>query len=123
MDTMTFTFVLILLAVGILLIAEVRPFYSRKNYTRESQEDEGEREEHHAKLRELNRMRRQRDRVWFRMDKLHDEFVKRSAVDEPLMRQEGAESSAHSSAVEADGWNDVTLAYIKEKYESFLKSK
>ncbi|HEX8772796.1 MAG TPA: hypothetical protein VF735_04265 [Pyrinomonadaceae bacterium] len=123
MDTMTFAFVLILLAVGVLLIAEVGPFYSRKDYSRESPEDEGGREEHHAKLRELNRMRRQRDRVWFRMDKLHDEFVKRSAVDKQVMRQERTEASSQSSGVEADGWNDVTLAYIKEKYESFLKNK
>lgn len=124
MDAMTFTFVLILLAVGILLIAEVSPFYSRRDYSRASPEDE-ERgpEEHHAKLRELNRMRRQRDRVWFRLDKLHDEFVERSAIDKPALKQKGAESSSQSSNAPADGWNDVTLAYIKEKYESFLKSK
>jgi len=123
MDMMTFTFVLILLAVGILLIVEVSPFYTRKDYSRESHEDERGPDEHHVKLREVNRMRRQRDRVWFRMDKLHDEFVKRSSIDKPALKPMGAESSTQSSAVEADSWNDVTLAYIKEKYESFLKNK
>lgn len=123
MDTMTFTFVLILLAIGILLVAEVSPFYSRKDYSGESTDDEHGADEHHAKLRELNRMRRQRDRVWFRVDKLHDEFVKRSAIAKPALEQKGTESTPRSSAVPADGWNDVTLAYIKEKYESFLKSK
>ena len=121
MDTLTFTFVLILLAVGILLVAQVSPFYSRKDYSRESTDEEGGADEHHAKLRELNRMRRQRDRVWFRMDKLHDEFVKKAAIDKPTIKQ--PEASAQASAVETDSWNDVTLAYIKEKYESFLKNE
>jgi hypothetical protein len=123
MDTLTFTFVLILLAVGILLVAQVSPFYPRKDYSRESTDEESGADEHHAKLRELNRMRRQRDRVWFRMDRLHDEFVKRSAVDKPTIKQTEAESPTQVSVVEADSWNDVTLAYIKEKYESFLKNE
>jgi hypothetical protein len=122
-DTLTFTFVLILLAVGILLVVQVSPYYSRRDYSRESTDEEGgPKDAHHEKLKEQHRMRRQRDRVWFRMDKLHDEFVKRSSVEKPTLKQLGAESSSRASDGEADSWNDVTLAYIKEKYESFLKS-
>ncbi|HEX8141255.1 MAG TPA: hypothetical protein VF553_01580 [Pyrinomonadaceae bacterium] len=124
MDTMTFTFVLILLAVGILLVAQVSPYYSRKDYSHhESPEEEWEATAHHEELKEMHRMRRQRDRVWFRMDGLHAEFVKRTSVEEQALKQRRTQppSQAGDSQAGADNWNDITLTYIKEQYESFLK--
>jgi hypothetical protein len=115
MDTMTVTFALILLAVGVLLIIEVRPYYSRQNYSGKTSDEEFDRVAHREQLKELHRMRRQRDRIWFRMDNLYDEFVKKTSIENPK-----TEAPPHTSDGQGDNWNNINLAYLKEKYESFL---
>jgi len=72
-------------------------------------------------------MRRKRERVWFRVDRMYEEFTKRvSAVDtqrpkalKPAPRKVKAKKSTSESSV----WSDVSLTDIKEKYETFMKGR
>ena len=121
MDKSSLIFVLILFAVAFLLIREVRPYEWRPRNDNEDPEREAQR----AQLKEFHRMRRQRDRVWFKIDNLYAEFVNKTSVERPALLEKGTQSGAQAGKVEAaaaaDNWNDVTLSYIKEKYESFLR--
>jgi hypothetical protein len=121
MDTLTLTFVLILLAVGVLLVIEVSPHYSRRDYSRKIRDAESDRDAQREQLRELHRMRRQRDRIWFRMDDLYAEFAQKASIEKPTLEFQSMASPPHVSDSGADNWNDVTHTYLKEKYESFLK--
>ena len=121
MDTLTVTFVIILLAVGVLLIIEVSPYFSRRNYSGNNSDEEMDQVAQREQLKERHRMRRQRDRVWFRIDDLHAEFVKKASVEKPKIELQGTVSTPLVSDSEGDNWNDVTLTYLKEKYESFLQ--
>lgn len=118
MDTSSLIFVLILFAVAFLLIREVRPYEWRPR-----DEETPEREAQRAQLKEVHRMRRQRDRVWFKIDNLYAEFINKTSNEKPALVEKVTESAAQASngQAAADNWNDVTLAYIKEKYESFLR--
>lgn len=117
MDKWSFLFVLILCGIAFLLILEVRPYEWRK-----STPEDLDREAHRAQLKEVHRMRRQRDRVWFKIDNLYAEFVTKTSSEKLALEDKRTDASAPASdgAAAADNWNDVTLAYIKEKYESFL---
>lgn len=118
MDKWSILFVLILFGIAFLLIMEVRPYEWRK-----STPEDLNREAQRAQLKEVHRMRRQRDRVWFKIDSVYAEFANKTASERLSLEEKRTDPSAHASggAAAADSWNDVTLAYIKEKYESFLK--
>jgi hypothetical protein len=119
MDTSSLIFVSILFGVAFLLIREVRPYEWRK-----STEENPEREAQRAQLKEVHRMRRQRDRVWFKIDDLYTEFVNKTSGEQPALIEQGTPSRAqpgNAAGPVADNWNDVTLSYLKEKYESFLR--
>ena len=120
MDKSSLIFVLILFVVAFLLIREVRPYEWRPR----SNDEDPEREAQRAQLKEFHRMRRQRDRVWFKIDNLYAEFVNKTSVERPAIlekrTQAGSQAGKVEAAAAADNWNDVTLSYIKEKYESFL---
>jgi len=95
---------------------EVSPYQWRKR-TSENPDREAQR----AQLREAHRIRRQRDRVWFKVDNLYAEFVNKTSIETLALEEQRTDSNAQASGSAADNWNDVTLNYIKEKYESFLK--
>jgi hypothetical protein len=118
MDKWSLLFVLILFGIAFLLILEVRPYEWRK-----SEPEDLDREAQRAQLKEVHRMRRQRDRVWFKIDNLYAEFVTKTSSEKLALEDKRTDPSAHAGdgAAAADNWNDVTLTYIKEKYESFLK--
>jgi hypothetical protein len=118
MDKWSILFVLILCGIAFLLIMEVSPYEWRK-----SQSENPDREAQRAQLREAHRIRRQRDRVWFKVDNLYAEFVNKTSSEKLMLGEQRTGSNARASggAAAADNWNDVTLTYIKEKYESFLK--
>lgn len=119
MDNWSILFVLILFGIGFLLIMEVRPYEPRK---REPAEDPY-REAQRARLKDVHRMRRQRDRVRFKIDNLHAEFVNKTSVERLALEDKGKASPAQAGngAATPDNWNDVTLTHIRDKYESFLK--
>jgi hypothetical protein len=120
MDKWSALFVLILLGIAFLLIQEVRPYEWRKSREPEDPDREAQR----AQLKEVHRMRRQRDRVWFKIDSVYAEFVNKTSSERLALEEKRTDSHAQASssgAAAADNWNDVTLTYIKEKYESFLK--
>jgi len=118
MDALTITLVFILIAVGVFLITQVRPHISR-----EVSNEDLDRIARNEELKTLHRMRRQRDRVWFKIDNLYAEFEKRTISEEPTLKDRRPESSpqANDREEDVDNWNDITLAYIKGKYELFLK--
>ncbi|HVG34026.1 MAG TPA: hypothetical protein VM911_13135 [Pyrinomonadaceae bacterium] len=118
MDKWSILFVLILCGIAFLLIMEVSPYEWRK-----SASENPDREAQRAQLREAHRIRRQRDRVWFRVDNLYAEFVNKTSSERLALEEQRTDSYTQANggaAAAADNWNDVTLTYIKEKYESFL---
>jgi len=120
MDKWSALFVLILFGIAFLLILEVRPYEWRKS----SEPEDLDREAQRAQLKEVHRMRRQRDRVWFKIDSVYAEFVNKTSSERLTLEDKRTDAPAQASggsAAAADNWNDVTLTYIKEKYESFLK--
>jgi hypothetical protein len=121
MDALTTIFALILLVASVLLVIEVRPFYSRKKFSEQNPEEESDRVAQREALKEFHRLRRQRDKVWFRVDKLHDEFVQRTSSEQPTIEPPQSDSPPQASDNKRDNWQDVTLAYVKEKYGAFLK--
>ncbi len=114
MDILTFM-VLGFVVVLVLLIIAAHPSVHRRG-----PDEEWERVARNAELKKLHRLRRQRDKIWFRIDSLHDEFLKRSSNEEPTKYLKSS-SPSQASADDVDNWNDITLSYIKEKYEHFLK--
>jgi hypothetical protein len=117
MDTWTIFMVLLFVVVGLLFIIAAYPSVHRGG----SPDEEWERIARNQELKQMHRLRRQRDKVWFRIDSLHDEFVKRSSIEEHKKYLKPVSPSQAGSADDADNWNSITLSYLKEKYEHFLK--
>ena len=115
-DMWTIFMVLIFLVIGLLFIIAAYPSV----HSRVLPDEEWERVARNQELKKIHRLRRQRDKVWFKIDSLHEEFVKRSSIEEPGKYLKLG-SPSQSSPDDADNWNGITLSYIQEKYERFLK--
>jgi hypothetical protein len=121
MDTLTIIFVLIIFVASVVLIVEARPYYSRKHYLHQNPDDEPDRIARREALREFHRLRREREKVWFSVDKLHDEFVQKTSSEKPAIEPSQSDSPPQVSDSHGDNWNDATLGNVKEKYQAFLK--
>lgn len=107
---------LIVMVIAALFIIAAYPTHHRGG----SPEEHWERIARNEQLKQVHRLRRQRDKVWFRIDSLHDEFVKRTSIEKQT-KYLNPGSPTPASVDDTDIWNNITLSYIKEKYEHFLK--
>lgn len=85
MDTLTIIFLTILFVASVLLIVEARPYYSRKHYLHRDPDEEPDRVARREALREFHRLRREQEKVWVSVDKLHDQLVQNSSNEKPAI--------------------------------------
>ncbi|OLE52737.1 MAG: hypothetical protein AUG51_16275 [Acidobacteria bacterium 13_1_20CM_3_53_8] len=118
MEIVGFLFASIILGIGILLVIR----FSLPRHTRTNSENQ-HKGEHHEALREFHRMRRRRDQVWLRIDKLHAQFIKSSSIQKqlPEIAQGESQSSVGGSRTGEHSWSAFTPSVIEESFERFLK--
>ena len=107
-------FALILLSVGIALILRIRRLYETR--------DDDVRADGREHLREFYRMRRQRDRVWLRIDEMYAQFTKSSSTQKQLPGVAGEpESQVGKSRMGEQSCAGLTKSDIEEKFRLFMK--
>jgi hypothetical protein len=102
MDTLTIIFLTILFVASVILIVEARPFYSRKHYLHQNPDEEPDRIARREALREFHRLRRERERVWFSMDKMHDQLVQSTSSEKPAIEPTQSDSPPQMSDSKRD---------------------
>jgi len=102
MDTLTIIFLTILLVASVVLIVEARPFYSRKHYLHQNPDEEPDRVARREALREFHRLRREREKIWFSMDKMHDQFVQNTSSKKPAIELPQSDSPPQVSDSKRD---------------------
>jgi hypothetical protein len=105
MDSLTITFALILLVASVVLVIEVKPYFSRQNHSHRNPDEDSERAAQREALKEWHRLRRQRDRVWLKVDELHDEFVQKTSDERPTIAPSKPDSPPRVSDIKGDTWN------------------
>lgn len=102
MDTLTIIFLTILIIASIVVIVETRSYYSRKHFLHQNPDAEPDRIARREALREFHRLRREREKIWFSMDKMHDQLVQNTSSERPAIEPTQSAASPKVSDSQRD---------------------
>jgi hypothetical protein len=115
-DTGTLLFSLLLILVGLKLVSFVRSGLARGE--RDGVDDHDLRQQ---TARAVRQMERQRGRIWWKMDEVNAEFVKKSAIESRPTRMLPEKAIAQENKLTATGEEEFALTELQTAYEVFLR--
>ena len=118
MDTGAIVFSIILLLAGAFLVYS---YYSAQ--TDDAPPENPKRAEHYSKLREANRVKRQRRKVWWKVESLHQELMERTAGEADVGQAETPSVSAPLilDQRQEDACDLLNASLVSEAFEDFLR--
>ncbi|HEY0005379.1 MAG TPA: hypothetical protein VGB17_11270 [Pyrinomonadaceae bacterium] len=118
MDMGAIVFSIILLLAGAFLV------YSYLSaQTDEVPPEPARRAEHHTKLRQANRIKRQRSKVWWKVESLHQELMERTKGEADVSGSQVSSLSAPLNLVQrqADSCDRLNASQVSQAFEDFLR--